>query len=67
MSHKYTRQEIDSAKITILQAKLGDKRMPADELYMQAINVLDGVPANHSYAGDPNEVKGKPEVEELDG
>ena len=68
MSHRFTRAEIDNAKIQVLQHKLGEGKIPADELYVQAIAILDGSNSNHDYEGDPNNADEQPpETEKLDG
>jgi len=62
MSHNYTHQEIDNAKIQVLQAKLGMTAIPFEQLYEQAIALLDGNTSDH--IGDDGEEL--PEVEKYD-
>jgi len=61
MSHKYTRQEIDSAKIQILQAER-DEPISANDLYKQAIGFLDGTQTDHKGDFEPQ----RPVVEAYD-
>lgn len=68
MSHRFTRAEIDNAKIQVLQHKLEEESIPADVLYKKAIALLDGSNSNHDYEGDPNNADEQPpETEKLDG
>ena len=57
MSHQFTQKEIDNAKIQVLQFKLGMGKIPFEELYEQAIAILEGAPLNHSYDGDPDDIR----------
>ena len=68
MSHQFTRHEIDSAKVQVLQEELAEvaKKVPNDELYDRAICLLKGGESGHTYDGDPNIEDDKPEVEEYD-
>ena len=67
MSHQFTQKEIDNAKIQVLQFKLGMGKIPFEELYEQAIAILEGAPIDHSYDGDTVAVEQPPETEQLDG
>lgn len=68
MSHQYTRQEIDNAKIQILVTRIGNYgiKICYDELYHDAIELLNGN-AVHTYEGDPNKVEQPDPLEKLDG
>jgi hypothetical protein len=58
MSHKYTQIEIMSAKIEVLQGRLGQAdHVSADKLYEEAIALLDSSDFGHSYDGDPDDIR----------
>ena len=68
MSHLYTQHEEDNAKIQYLQFKLGDNRVPADVLYKEAINILEGQPIDHHVVeGEGLVSAGTVEAAENDG
>jgi len=66
MSHKFTRHEIDSAKIQVLQEELAEvaQKVPNNELYKRAVSLLAGPDTDH--IGDAKPKQDKPEVEKYD-
>ena len=58
MSHKFSEKEIMSAKIQVLQGRLGQAdHVPADKLYKEAIQLLESSTSDHNYDGDPDDIR----------